>query len=94
MQNITLQFLVGSLDYILYSKFHILFLENNERVYILDPKKCKWIIKGRFRDALEFEESVLQLWDHTNSGPTLTIFFGKSIYIFYKYFFCLHAIGK
>jgi hypothetical protein len=55
-------------------KFHILFLENNERVYILDPKKHKWIIKRNFRDALEFQESILQLWDHTNSGPTLTIF--------------------
>jgi len=62
------------LYYILNSKFHNLFLENNEHIYILDPKTHKWIVKGRFRDALEFQDSVLQLWNYTNSGPTLTIF--------------------
>jgi len=81
------------LYHILNPKFHILFLENNERVYILDPKRRKWIIKGRFREALEFQESVLQLWDHPNSGPTLTIFLVNS-FIFLTSIFCLHAIGK
>ena len=43
-------------------------------MYILDPKKHKWIVKGRFRDAIQFEDLVIQFWDQTESGPTLTIF--------------------
>ena len=43
-------------------------------MYILDQQKRKWIVKGRFMDALEFEDSVLQLWQQTKFGPTLTIF--------------------
>ena len=81
------------LYYILNPKFHNLFLENNEHIYILDPKKCKWIVKGRFREALEFQDSVLQFWNHTNSGPTLTIFLVNP-FIFLTSNFCLHAIGK
>ena len=74
LQNTTLRCQVGSSNYILKPKFHILFLDNNDRIYILYPKKRKWIVKGRYRDALEFQDSVFQFWDHTNSGPTLTIF--------------------
>jgi len=43
-------------------------------VYILDLKKRRWIVKGRYRDALQFEDSVLQLWQQTEFGPTLTVF--------------------
>ena len=43
-------------------------------MYILDLQKRKWIVKGRFSDALEFEDSVLQFWEKTEFGPTLTIF--------------------
>jgi hypothetical protein len=43
-------------------------------VYILDLPKRRWIVKGRFRDALEFEDSVLRFWQKTEFGPTLTIF--------------------
>lgn len=52
------------------------------RVYILDPKKHKWIVKGRFRDAIEFEESVFQFWDQTKFGMSLTIFLVSHIYIY------------
>ena len=74
LQTITLRWQVGSSNYILNPKFHILYLDNNDRIYILDLKKRRWIVKGRYRDALEFQDSVLHLWDHTNYGPTLTIF--------------------
>ena len=40
----------------------------------MDPKKNKWIVKGRFRDAIEFEDSVLKFWDQTEFGPTLMMF--------------------
>ena len=43
-------------------------------MYILDFNKHKWIIKGRFRDAIEFKDSVLQFWDQTKFGPILTVF--------------------
>ena len=74
LQTITLRWQVGSSNYFLNPKFHILYLDNNDRIYILDLKKRRWIVKGRYRDALEFQDSVLHLWDHTNYGPTLTIF--------------------
>jgi len=54
-------------------------------VYILDTKKRKWIVKGRFRDALEFQESVVHLWEKTEFGPMLTIFLvSYIIYINFK----------
>ena len=56
-------------------------------VYILDPKKCKWIVKGGYREAIEFQKSVLQLWDHASSRPMITIFLVNLICIFFKYFF-------
>jgi hypothetical protein len=65
----------------------VLFLDNNEQVYILDPKKRKWIVKGRFRDALEFQDSVLQFWDQASSGPILTIYLVNFNYIYYRYSF-------
>ncbi|KAF8951729.1 hypothetical protein BDZ97DRAFT_1909735 [Flammula alnicola] len=56
------------------AKYYSPISDNNERVYILDLQKSKWIVKGRFRQALEFDDSVLHLWDQTNFGPTLTLF--------------------
>jgi hypothetical protein len=56
------------------AKYYSPLSDNNERVYILDPNKHKWIVKGRFRDAVEFEDSVLHFWDQTKFGPILTIF--------------------
>lgn len=56
------------------AKYYSPLLDNNLRVYILDPKKRKWIVKGRFKDAIEFEDSVFQFWDQTKFGPNLTIF--------------------
>ena len=55
-------------------KYYSPLRDNNARVYILDSKKHKWIVKGRYRDAIEFEDSVFQYWDQTDFGPTLTIF--------------------
>jgi len=40
----------------------------------LDLQKHRWIVKGRFRDALQFQHSVAQFWQKTEFGPTLTIF--------------------
>jgi len=40
----------------------------------LDLQKHRWIVKGRFRDALQFQDSVAQFWQKTEFGPTLTIF--------------------
>lgn len=34
-------------------------------------------MKGRFRDALEFDDSILGLWVKSESGPTLTLFLVK-----------------
>ncbi|KAF8961578.1 hypothetical protein BDZ97DRAFT_1664120 [Flammula alnicola] len=56
------------------AKYYSPISDNNERVYILDQQKSKWIVKGRFRQALEFDDSVLHLWDQTNFGPMLTLF--------------------
>lgn len=41
-----------------------------------------WIVKGRFRDALEFQDSVLHLWNKTSFGPVLTMFLVSHIYIY------------
>ncbi|EDR13066.1 uncharacterized protein LACBIDRAFT_322487 [Laccaria bicolor S238N-H82] len=56
------------------AKYYSPMSDNNDRVYILDQQKCKWIVKGRFRDALAFQDSVVHLWQKTEFGPTLTIF--------------------
>jgi hypothetical protein len=67
-------------------EFYILNLitltDNNDRVYILDQQKHKWIVKGRFRDALAFQDSVVHLWQKTEFGPTLTMFLVSSIILF------------
>jgi len=65
----------------------MLTIDHNERVYILDPQKQRWIVKGRFREALEFQDSVVQLWEKTNFGPMLTIFLVGYLYIFYKFIY-------
>ena len=56
------------------AKYYFPLSDNNACVYILDPKIQKWIIKGRFRDAIEFEDSVFHYWDQTKFGLILTIF--------------------
>jgi len=55
-------------------KLKLNILDNNNRIYILDLQKHRWIVKGRFRDALQFQDSVAQFWQKTEFGPTLTIF--------------------
>ncbi|KIJ99615.1 hypothetical protein K443DRAFT_8259 [Laccaria amethystina LaAM-08-1] len=63
-------------------KYYSPMSDNNNRLYILDLQKRKWIVKGRFRDALEFQDSILHLWQQTDFGPTLTIFLASpTIYI-------------
>ena len=54
--------------------------------FIFKSKKHKWTTKERYRDALEFQDSVFQFWDHTNSGPTLTIFLVNWFIFFSEYF--------
>ncbi|KIK04912.1 hypothetical protein K443DRAFT_4268 [Laccaria amethystina LaAM-08-1] len=55
-------------------KYYSPMSDNNDCIYILDLQKRKRIVKGRFRDALEFQDSILHLWQQTDFGPTLTIF--------------------
>lgn len=85
LQSITLLFLVGVFKSLQRYHCFIFILDNNERVYILDPQKRKWIAKGRYRDALEFQDSVFKLWDQTISGPTLTLFLVNFIYIYCRF---------
>lgn len=47
----------------------------------MDLQKRRWIVKGRYRDALEFQDSILQLWQQTEFGPTLTIFLENDLEI-------------
>ena len=63
------------------AKYYSPLSDRNACVYILDSKKQRWIVKGRFRDAVEFEESVFQYWDQTDFGLTLTIFLENDLEI-------------
>ena len=68
--------------YYLNLNLNTLFTDNNDHVYILDVQKHKSIVRGRFRDALEFHDSVVHLWQKAEYGPTLTIFLVSYVVLF------------